>query len=84
MFFFFFSFFAFFFLLKRVISCLLSLLWNQISILMQFWRQKRQAGCRRHLSILFPNRKKLRINSYLIVHFPTSEGVSEVSERAKE
>ena len=26
-------------------------------------------------------RKKHRINSHLIIHFPTSEGVSEVSER---
>ena len=28
------------------------------------------------------NRKKLRHNSHPIIHFPTSEGVSEVSERA--
>ena len=27
------------------------------------------------------NEKKQRINSLLIIHFPTSEGVSEVSER---
>ena len=30
------------------------------------------------------NRKKHRQNSHLIIHFPTSEGVSEVSERANE
>ena len=30
------------------------------------------------------NRKKLRKNSHLIIHFPTSSGVSEVSERASE
>ena len=30
------------------------------------------------------NRKKLRKNSHLIIHFPTSEGVSKVSERANE
>ena len=30
------------------------------------------------------NRKKHRINSHLIIHFPTSEGVSKVSERANE
>ena len=30
------------------------------------------------------NRKKHRMNSHLINHFPTSEGVSEVSERANE
>ena len=30
------------------------------------------------------NRKKHRINSHLIIHFPTSEGVSEFSERANE
>ena len=30
------------------------------------------------------NGKKHRQNSHLIIHFPTSEGVSEVSERANE
>ena len=30
------------------------------------------------------NRKKHRKNSHLIIHCPTSEGVSEVSERASE
>ena len=30
------------------------------------------------------NRKKHGINSHLIIHFPTSEGVSEVSERAND
>ena len=30
------------------------------------------------------NGKKHRQNSHLIIHFPTSEGVSEVSERASE
>ena len=30
------------------------------------------------------NRKKHRINSHLIIHFPTSSGVSEVSEQAKQ
>ena len=29
-------------------------------------------------------RKKHRQNSHLIIHFPTSEGVSKVSERANE
>ena len=28
--------------------------------------------------------KKNRFNSHLIIHFPTSEGMSEVSERANE
>ena len=28
------------------------------------------------------NRKKLRKNSHLIIHFPTSSGVSKVSERS--
>ena len=28
--------------------------------------------------------KKHRINSHIIIHFPTSKGVSEVSERASE
>ena len=27
------------------------------------------------------NRKKHKINSHLIIHFPTSEGVSEMSEQ---
>ena len=30
------------------------------------------------------NRKKHRMNSHLIIHCPTSSGVSEVSERAGE
>ena len=30
------------------------------------------------------NRKKHRQNSHLLIHFPMSEGVSEVSERANE
>ena len=35
-------------------------------------------------STMVENGKKHRQNCYLIIHFPTSEGVSEVSERANE
>ena len=35
-------------------------------------------------STMVENRKKHRQNSHPIIHFPTSEGVSEVSERANE
>ena len=36
------------------------------------------------LRTMVENRKKHRQNSHLIIHFPTSEGVSDVSERAIE
>ena len=36
------------------------------------------------LDTMVENRKKHRQNNNLIIHFPTSEGVSEVSERANE
>ena len=35
-------------------------------------------------STMGQNREKHRINSYLIICFPISEGVSEVSEQANE
>ena len=35
-------------------------------------------------STMGQNKIKHRINSHLIIHFPTSEGVSEVSKRANE
>ena len=38
----------------------------------------------RYQSTMVDNRKEHRQNSHLIIHFPTSEGVSEVSERANE
>ena len=37
-----------------------------------------------HYGTMVENGKKHRQNSHLINHFPTSEGVSEVSERANE
>ena len=37
-----------------------------------------------NMCTMVENRKKHRQNSHLIIHFPTSEGVSEVSERANE
>ena len=36
---------------------------------------------RKRQNTMGQNRKKTRINSHLITHFPTSSGVSEVSER---
>ena len=36
------------------------------------------------MGTMVENGKKHRQNSHLINHFPTSEGVSEVSERANE
>ena len=37
-----------------------------------------------HQGTMVENRKKHRQNSHPIIHCPTSEGVSEVSERANE
>ena len=39
---------------------------------------------RKRQNTMGQNRKKTRINSHLITHFPTSSGVSEVSERGSE
>ena len=39
---------------------------------------------RTHACTMVENRIKHRQNSYLIIHCPTSEGVSEVSEQANE
>ena len=36
------------------------------------------------MGTMVENRKKHRQNSHLTIHCPTSEGVSEVSERANE
>ena len=42
-----------------------------------------KAGKSEHATLV-QNRKKHRQNSHLIIHCPTSEGVSEVSKRASE
>ena len=39
---------------------------------------------KKHYFTMVENREKHRQNSHLIIPFPTSEGVSEVSERANE
>ena len=46
-------------------------------------RTPKRPNMRSH-STMVKNRKKHRQNSYLIIHRPTSEGMSEVSERANE
>ena len=38
----------------------------------------------RHLRTMGQNREKHRVNSHLMIHCPTSEGVSKVSERTSE
>ena len=54
-------------------------------------RRRHRCGCcfrrgprRCHHRTMVQNREKHRTNSYLIIHFPMSEEVSEVSERASE
>ena len=48
-------------------------------------RLKREMNEIRYIRSLWSKiEKKLRQNSHLIIHCPTSEGVSEVSERANE
>ena len=47
-------------------------------------RRGAEIGCVNYHRTMSQNREKHRINNHLINHCPTSEGVSEVSERANE
>jgi len=47
-------------------------------------KPKKSSESKNHSDTMVENGIKHRQNSHLIIHFPTSEGVSEVSERANE
>ena len=47
-------------------------------------KKENKTMLRKKRSTMVENKKKHRQNSHLIIVFPTSEGVSEVSERASE
>ena len=47
-------------------------------------RKKKMRERERGVGTMVQNRKKHRTNSHPIIHFPTSEGVSKVSEQANE
>ena len=49
-----------------------------------FWRPRRISAAAKDECTMGQNREKHRKNSHLIIHCPTSEEVSEVSERANE